>query len=310
MENMNGNVNFVMNSDAGAYTGLPGEPGDKPVNETMNREIPKPVKKKKKGGFKKVVSLILSGILLGLVAGATFYGTTTIANHLDPLTKLFVAAGVIDEEEAEKLSDKDSKEEIDIATVPTLQTQTVSTVTDVSEIAKDVMPSLVSIVNEFTATQNFGYFGSYEKSYNASGSGIIVGQNETELLLVTNYHVIENADRLVITFADDSTADAVVKGSAKTMDLAVIAVSLDSLSEDTKKEISIAKLGDSDSLSVGEPAIAIGNALGYGQSVTTGVISALDREIQMESDYGITGTFIQTDAAINPGNSGGALLNM
>ena len=158
--------------------------------------------------------------------------------------------------------------------------------------------------------QNFGYFGSYEQTYNASGSGIIVGKNDTELLLVTNYHVVEDADKLVISFVDDSTAEAVVKGSAKTMDLAVIAVDLDSLSEDTKEAISIATLGDSDKLLVGEPAIAIGNALGYGQSVTTGVISALDREIQMEGDYGITGSFIQTDAAINPGNSGGALLNM
>lgn len=127
---------------------------------------------------------------------------------------------------------------------------------------------------------------------------------------MTNYHVVEGADRLEISFVDETTAEAVVKGSAKTMDLAVIAVSLDDLSEDTKKVISVAKLGNSDNLSVGEPAIAIGNALGYGQSVTTGVISALNREIQMESDYGITGTFIQTDAAINPGNSGGALLNM
>ena len=127
---------------------------------------------------------------------------------------------------------------------------------------------------------------------------------------MTNYHVVEDADKVEITFVDDTTAEAVIKGSAKTMDLAVIAVSLDSLSEETKGAISVATLGDSDSLSVGEPAIAIGNALGYGQSVTTGVISALDREIQVESDYDITGTFIQTDAAINPGNSGGALLNM
>lgn len=261
-------------------------------------------------GFKKVAALILSGLLIGSVAGVTFYGTTAIVNYIDPFAKVLAAFGVMDEDIADKISENAAEEGAE--TVPTLQTGTqgVTTVTDISEIAKEVMPSLVSIVNEYTATQNFGYFGSYEQTYKASGSGIIVGQSDTELLLVTNYHVVEDANRLVITFVDDSTAEAVIKGSAKTMDLAVIAVSLDSLTEDTKNAISVATLGDSDSLSVGEPAIAIGNALGYGQSVTTGVISALDREIEVESDYGITGTFIQTDAAINPGNSGGALLNM
>lgn len=304
MENMNGNVNFTMNSDVNAYTN--------PVNQSVNREVSKPVKKKKKGVFKKVMALILSGVLLGSVAGVTFYGTTAIANHIDPFAKVLAALGVIDEEVSDKISENPGKENEGLGTVPTLQTGTqgITTVTDISEIAKNVMPSLVSIVNEYTATQDFGYFGSYEQTYKASGSGIIVGQSDTELLLVTNYHVVEDADKVEITFVDETTAEAVIKGSAKTMDLAVIAVSLDSLSEETKGAISVATLGDSDSLSVGEPAIAIGNALGYGQSVTTGVISALDREIQVESDYDITGTFIQTDAAINPGNSGGALLNM
>ena len=265
-----------------------------------------------KKGFKKVMALILSGFLLGSVAGVTLYGVTSIAKIVDPVGKIVMAIGLIDENVREKAPNKESSKE-DEETIPTIQnTETfkIATVTDVSEIAKEVMPSLVSIVNEYTAVQNFGYFGSYEQTYNASGSGIIVGKNDTELLLVTNYHVVEDADKLVISFVDDSTAEAVVKGSAKTMDLAVIAVDLDSLSEDTKEAISIASLGDSDKLLVGEPAIAIGNALGYGQSVTTGVISALDREIQMDGDYGITGSFIQTDAAINPGNSGGALLNM
>ena len=254
--------------------------------------------------MKKFFTVLLSGLLLGAVAGVTFYGATVAANYFDPLGKAMIALGVLDEEDL-------NEEVIDATgTVPVLQTSDTSvttTVTDVSEIAEKVMPSLVSIVNEYTATQNYGYFGRYEQTYKASGSGIIVGKSDTELLLVTNYHVVEDADKLVITFVDDSTAEATIKGSAKTMDLAVIAVSLDSLSEETKNTISVATLGDSDSLKVGEPAIAIGNALGYGQSVTTGVISALDREIQMDS---VTGSFIQTDAAINPGNSGGALLNM
>lgn len=280
------------------------------LNQPINEAVSSNKKKKKKGGFKKFVALVLSGVLLGSVAGVTFYGATAAAKYFDPVGKVLLATGIIDEDD---LEDSD-KENIDVTgTVPVLQTtdtQKVTTVTDISGIAEEVMPALVSIVNEYTATQNFGYFGSYEQTYKASGSGIIVGQSDTELLLVTNYHVVEDANKLVITFVDDTTAEATIKGSAKTMDLAVIAVSLDSLTEETKDSIAIATLGDSDALKVGEPAIAIGNALGYGQSVTTGVISALDREIQMESDYEITGTFIQTDAAINPGNSGGALLNM
>ena len=258
--------------------------------------------------MKKFFAIVISGILLGAVTGVTFYGVTTVAKHVDPVGNLLMNFGLVEDKVENFLEDEN-----DVQSVPALQnsnSQTVTTVTDISEIARKVMPALVSIVNEYTATQNFGYFGSYEQQQQASGSGIIVGKNDTELLLVTNYHVVEGADKLVITFVDNTTAEAIVKGNAKTMDLAIIAVSLDSLSKETIEAISIAKLGDSDSLQVGEPAIAIGNALGYGQSVTTGVISALDREIQIDSAYETTGTFIQTDAAINPGNSGGALLNM
>lgn len=284
------------------------------MNQIMYETISENKKKKKKGGFKKFITLVLSGILIGSVAGVTFYGATFAAKHFDPLGKALLAIGILDEEDLIDVNEEQENSTIDSTdTLPALQTsntQTVTTVTDISWIAEEVMPALVSIVNEYTATQDFGYFGSYEQTYNASGSGIIVGQSETELLLVTNYHVVEDADKLVISFVDDTTAEATVKGSAKTMDLAVIAVSLESLSKETKDAIAIATLGDSDSLKVGEPAIAIGNALGYGQSVTTGVISALNREIEVDSSYESTGTFIQTDAAINPGNSGGALLNM
>lgn len=266
--------------------------------------------KKKSGGFKKVMALILSGILLGSVAAGTFYGTLYAATYFDPIGKTLVAMGVM--EEKEKPVDEIGKVDT-VQKAPEMDKNanvTTYTVTDVSLIAEKVMPALVSIVNEYTATEDYGFFGSYEQTYKASGSGIIVGQSETELLIVTNYHVVEDADALVITFVDDSTANATVKGSAKTMDLAVIGVSLDDLTSETKNTIAIATLGDSDKLKVGEAAIAIGNALGYGQSVTTGVISALDREIEMEAGYETEGTFIQTDAAINPGNSGGALLNM
>ena len=142
----------------------------------------------------------------------------------------------------------------------------------------------------------------------ASGSGIIVGQNDTELLIVTNYHVIADSDELTVQFVEGSEAEALIKGMDPDMDLAVIAVPIGKVESKTLQEIKVATLGDSDSLVVGEPAIAIGNSLGYGQSVTTGVISALDRTIEISGSA--DGTFIQTDAAINPGNSGGALLNI
>ena len=188
------------------------------------------------------------------------------------------------------------------------QTQTVVSVTDdVTEVVAEVMPAMVSIINEYV--EEYSYFGQVvQEKKSGSGSGIIVGENETELLIATNYHVIEDARSLTVNFNDGSNASAVVKGTDPDMDLAVIAVPLSTLSEDTKSAISIAKLGDSDALQLGQSVIAIGNALGYGQSVSGGYVSALNREIEMED--GSKGTFIQTDAAINPGNSGGALLNI
>ena len=169
------------------------------------------------------------------------------------------------------------------------------------------MPAMVSIVNNFTETANV--FGQqYTQEEAASGSGIIVDKTDDELLIVSNNHVVESADTLTVTFIDGSEAQAQVKGLDSDMDLAVIAVSLNDLSDDTKNAITVATLGSSDDLKLGEPVIAIGNALGYGQSVTNGIVSALNREITLEN--GSTGTFIQTNAAINPGNSGGALLNM
>ncbi len=185
---------------------------------------------------------------------------------------------------------------------------------DVSNVVEKVMPAMVSIVNNFTETANV--FGQqYTQEEAASGSGIIVGKTDDELLIVSNNHVVESADTLTVTFIDGSEAQAQVKGLDSDMDLAVIAVSLNDLSDDTKNAITVATLGSSDDLKLGEPVIAIGNALGYGQSVTNGIVSALNREITLENgstglENGSTGTFIQTNAAINPGNSGGALLNM
>lgn len=181
-------------------------------------------------------------------------------------------------------------------------------ITDVSDIVSDVMPSIVAITSKTLVTS--GRFGpSYwqqETYQEGAGSGIIISKNSTELLILTNNHVIEGANELSVQFIDEESVDATVKGTNSNKDIAVISVKLSDLSEDTKNNIKIATLGDSTKLKVGNGVIAIGNALGYGQSVTTGVVSALEREVTIDNN---TNKMIQIDAAINGGNSGGALLN-
>ena len=182
-------------------------------------------------------------------------------------------------------------------------------VTDVTQVVEAVMPACVSITNNFTQTVQDFWGQTYSQDETASGSGIIIGENEQELLIVTNNHVVDSTEQLYVQFIDGETVEAQVKGTDASADLAVVAVKLDTIANSTKQEICIARMGDSDRLKIGEPAIAIGNALGYGQSVTTGVISALNRKIDSSNSEEGT-SLIQTDAAINPGNSGGALLNM
>ena len=179
--------------------------------------------------------------------------------------------------------------------------------TELTRVVDKVMPSIVSVYNDFTEeVQNF-YGQTFTRQGESTGSGIIIGKTDTELLIVTNNHVVEGADNLRVLFIDQETCDAEIKGTDPSNDLAVIAVSLDKIKNTTLGQIKVATLGNSDNLKIGEDVIAIGNALGYGQSVTTGIVSANNREI---SDDTITGTFIQTDAAINPGNSGGARVNI
>lgn len=288
--------------------------------------------KKHPNFLKRVLSVCFFGILFGLFAANTFYGIRILVNiavDRDFLPENIPFFAVVDALNGAEKSMEDNLEENIISEelkeedVPnesvifqatdkleTTTTNMVTTVTDVTGIVTAVMPAIVSIVNEYTVVEDYGYFGTYEEQYAASGTGIIVGETEQEIILVTNYHVIEDADRLEITFADQSIAEARVKGVDDKMDLAVITVESSSVSEETMKNIAVATLGNSDALQVGEPAIAIGNALGYGQSVTTGVISAVNRQIGDNTENREGGTFIQTDAAINPGNSGGALLNM
>lgn len=181
-------------------------------------------------------------------------------------------------------------------------------VTDVSGIVENVMPSIVAINDTMTVQQRdfFGMPQTYQAQ--SSGSGIIVNQTDTELLIATNNHVVDGAQDLKVTFVDNNDVSAAVKGTDSASDLAIIAVQLQDIPSDTMSKIKVASLGDSDNIKVGQQVVAIGNALGYGQSVTVGYVSALDREITDSS--GITRTFIQTDAAINPGNSGGALIDL
>jgi serine protease Do len=193
------------------------------------------------------------------------------------------------------------------------------TITGVSDVAAAVMPAVVSITNKsvqevqnlFGTYGMYGYGGqgrTYQYETESCGSGIIVGENDEELLICTNYHVVEDATEITVGFVDDEVYEANVKGTDSSNDLAVVAVQLSDISDDTMSQIKIAEIGDSDSLLVGEQVVAIGNALGYGQSVTTGIVSALNRSLNL--DGYTTAQLIQTDAAINPGNSGGPLLDM
>ena len=224
--------------------------------------------------------------------------------------------GFADKDSANDVSLTSSKKVELISTssdIDTAEVSTDGTITGVSDVAAAVMPAVVSITNKSVQeVQNYfsryGYGApSYTEESTSAGSGIIIGQNDDELLICTNNHVVENSTELTVGFADGSAYEAVVKGTDAANDLAVVAVKLDDISDDTMDAIKIAEIGDSDDLVVGQQVVAIGNALGYGQSVTTGIVSALNRTIQIE---GNEQTLIQTDAAINPGNSGGALLDM
>lgn len=279
-----------------------------------------------------MVLSIVSGIVFGLFAGLGVYVVyelsgldvnqakiASVKEQMDDLASQMedMQAGVGKTQSAESASQSSESSGIEpksrdidiegtneVTQIPQMEPQTVTAVvTDVTEVVKTAMPCVVSITNLYSGTDWYGETTQEE----ASGSGIIVGETDDELLIVTNYHVIEGCDELSVQFIDDHEVLAYVKGTDSSNDLAVITVFLDDIEESTRGQIAIATLGDSDALQVGEPAIAIGNSLGYGQSVTTGVISALNREVVIDDN---TSYLIQTDAAINPGNSGGALLNV
>lgn len=274
----------------------------------------------KKGGFGKTLLKIAAlAAVVGVVGGGTFYGINKLSTYLAQniaAEDTVDSSGKIatrDESVSEKESDK--AETILPGTGKTIETTSVlseedSDITDLSGIVDDVMPSIVAVNSTVTYTDNYyGYYFGEEKQAESSGSGVIYGEDGENLYIVSNHHVIEDAVEVKVTFIDETTADAKVKGSDSDVDLAVLEVKLKDLSEETKKAIKLVSIGSSDELEVGEMVIAIGNALGYGQSMTAGYISAKEREVTI-SDTGVTMTLLQTDAAINPGNSGGALLNM
>lgn len=252
------------------------------------------------GGFKqRMLRCAALGLVFGLVAGGVFVGTGYAGMK---------ALGTDSQTAGKSTSVSTTVESTKVA-----GTSTKVSTTDVSGIVDEVMPSIVAITNmsEVQYRDFFGHVRNYEDE--SAGSGIIIGQDKNYLYIVTNNHVVSGASSLSVGFYDDNVVTAEVKGTDSSSDLAVVAVKLSDISDDTMKAIKVATMGDSESVKVGESAIAIGNALGYGQSVTTGVISALNREVALEDETtgaAITNELIQTDAAINPGNSGGALLNL
>lgn len=265
-------------------------------------QTPQGPERRKKKGTKKGAAVVGFAILFGFVSSATFLGVSYVGGNVMGLygTKRVVSSVAGDQKTAQL-------------------TQTSSVVTsDVSSVVEQVMPSVVSITNMSVQQVQDFFGGVYKQNVTSAGTGIIVSKTDDELLIVTNNHVVADSQTLTVTFDDQSSVEAAIKGTDSRHDLAVIAVPLSSVSDETMGKISVAKLGDSTKLKVGEPAIAIGNALGYGQSVTTGVISATDRTAGGSQQGAEDGSaqaasddvkLIQTDAAINPGNSGGALVN-
>lgn len=252
---------------------------------TTQQEPPK--KKKKKGGAKKWIACVAMAVVFGLVASVVFQASNALFGRFFGINNNRAGSG----------------QSVSTTQVSTNSDSKVNS--DIADVAENVMPSVVAITNMgVQEVQNYFFGGVTRYPSQSSGSGIIIGQNEAELLIVSNNHVVEGSTSLTVTFIDDTSVEAQIKGTDADMDLAIISVPLTEIEGTTLNAIKVATLGNSGALRVGETTIAIGNALGYGQSVTTGIVSAVERTIE-----GFEGNLIQTDAAINPGNSGGALLN-
>lgn len=263
--------------------------------------------------MKKTAWIVLSAVLFGTVAGTVMTGVQIASSGM--VSQFF--AIVSSDEKLPEQGEELLPEPFPGGNIPGILPEVPAVpapATDVSQVVEEAMPAVVAVASTAVYQMpDFGFgwfFGGGSQSYEvpSSGSGIIIGENNTELLIVINNHVVQDTVSLKITFVDDTAVDAAVKGTDPDTDLAVISVPLDQIPQETKEKIAVARLGDSDGLKVGQGVIAIGNALGYGQSVTVGYVSALNREIKTSD--GNTRVLLQTDAAINPGNSGGALLNM
>ena len=271
-------------------------------DNTYARQSAESKKAHKKGSaFKRIVGISAAALLFGTIAGGTMFGVNNLATNL-----------MKTEEESTALSKKtpevSSVELKEASKAVTTANNSSPTVADVSPIAESAMPSVVAIKGT-TSVEAYSWFGEGQ-TYDtpSSGSGIIIGKNDTELLVVTNNHVVEDTKDLSVVFIDNEEVKASVKGRDSDNDIAIMAVKLEDIKPETLEKIAVAHMGDSDELKVGQGVVAIGNALGYGQSVTVGYVSAIDREVTTK-DSSIK-NLLQTDAAINPGNSGGALLNM
>lgn len=267
----------------GIYTGNDFAKSE-PVPDTKKE---KKAAKKSSGKVKKAAGFIGAAAAFGLIAGGVMVGVNAAGNKLMGINKSNTQLATV-------------------ATTDSIQGNREENASGYADVADEVMPSLVSITN--TSVQKVrSWFQSYEQEVQGSGSGIIIGQTDDEILIATNNHVIDGAKEITVAFNDKTASSAVVKGADSVADLAVVAVKVSDMEKETLANIKIAALGSSDTLRVGEPVIAIGNALGYGQSFSAGYISALDREVDVENNN--TMHLLQTDAAINPGNSGGALFN-
>lgn len=259
---------------------------------------------KKDNKLLKLIKGVAIAAVFGIVASTAFIAVNEVYYKINPSAKEYMASSYkYGNDQLNLLSPRDPNKKLQTTITNQVGIEAKTSVTDVVE---ETMPSIVTINSTFT--QNYNWFGQQgSEDYDGGGSGIIVGKNDTELLIVTNNHVIEGANKIAVTFLDDEVLMAELKGTDALADLAVLAIKLKDIPEETNKVIKIAKLGDSAQVKVGEMSIAIGNALGYGQSTTVGYIGAKDREVVIEDK---TMVLLQTDAAINPGNSGGALLNI
>lgn len=294
-DEVNNNANIEGNSRE-TYRGTQSEDVRARALAAQPQKVQGKGKERKKSKVGKAVGLVASAAVFGLVAGGVMVGVNTVANS-------YISSNVETKDNIVIGNQTDIKSDSESTAAPATNLSNM----DVSTIVDKAMPSVVAIYGKAEITQN-SFFGTQSYEAQSSGSGIIVGKTDTELLVVTNNHVIADTDSLEVEFNDGTKAAASVKGGDSDNDVAVVAIKLSDLSEDTLSKISIANIGDSNDIKVGQGVVAIGNALGYGQSVTVGYISALNREVKTEG--GTSRNLLQTDAAINPGNSGGALLNM